>query len=110
MIHKILPKQMDLNKILNFIQRSTLKRTHLPKSIKQIQSSYLTSLYFKDVYKYLAQNRLLNTKVAIHQEENVAERYMFLDSLLLKILLEPENEKAVLYIYIYISWTLRSNS
>ena len=36
-IHKYLPKQMDIDKILEIIQRKVLKETHLPIKIKEIQ-------------------------------------------------------------------------
>ena len=57
-IHKYLPKQMDINKILEVIQRKVLKGTHLPMEIKEIQAGYLCSPYFKDLYLYLSQNKL----------------------------------------------------
>ena len=53
-IHKYLPKQMDTDKILKIIQRKVLKGTHLPIEIKEIQSGYLCSPYFKDLYIYLS--------------------------------------------------------
>ena len=36
LIHKFLPKQADMNKILHIIQRKVLKGTHLPVEIKEI--------------------------------------------------------------------------
>ena len=35
-IHKYLPKQADIDKILEIIQRKVLKGTHLPIEIKEI--------------------------------------------------------------------------
>ena len=55
LIHKFLPKQMDINRILQIIQRKVLKGTHLPIEIKEIQTGYLHSLYFKEIYQYLSQ-------------------------------------------------------
>ena len=46
-IHKYLPKQMDIDKILKIIQRKVLKGTHSPIKIKEIQADYLCSPYFK---------------------------------------------------------------
>ena len=51
-IHKYLPKQMDINKILEIIKKKVLKETHLPIEIKEIQASYLCSPYFKDLYMH----------------------------------------------------------
>ena len=58
LIQKYLPKQMDIDKILDIIKRKLLKGTHLPLTIKDIQAGYLTSPYFKDLYMFLSQNKL----------------------------------------------------
>ena len=84
-IHKYLPKQMDIDKILKTIQRKMLKVTHLSIEIKEIQAGYLCSPYFKDLYLYLSQNKPPSSKVAIRKLETLAEKYVLLDSLLFKI-------------------------
>ena len=89
-VHKYLPKQMDIDKILEIIQRKVLKGTHLPIEIKEIQAGYLCSPYFKDLYLYISQNKLPSSKVAIRKLENLAEKYVLLDSLLFKISLGKE--------------------
>ena len=38
LIQKFLPKQVDIDKILDVIQRKVLKGTHLPLTIKKIQA------------------------------------------------------------------------
>ena len=48
------------------------------ESIKRytpIQAGYLISSYFKDIYLYLAQNKLPNTKPAIRKVEALTEKY-----------------------------------
>ena len=47
------------------MQRKALKGTHLPVTLKEIQTGYLVSSFFKDLYLYLAQNKLPNMKTAI---------------------------------------------
>ena len=96
MIQKILPKQTDIDKILKAIQREVLKDTHLPIEIKEVQAGYLNSSYFKDIYLYLAQNKLPSSKSAIRKVETLAELYILLDSLLFKVTPTPEMETAVL--------------
>ena len=64
-IQQFLPKQTDIDKILEIIRKKVLKGTHLPLMIKEIQAGYLNSSYFKDIYLYLAQNRLPAKKAAI---------------------------------------------
>ena len=77
-IHKYLPKQMDIDKILEIIQRKVLKGTHLLIKIKEIQAGYLCSPYFKDLYIYLSQNKLPSPKPAITKIEILSERYVML--------------------------------
>ena len=98
LVQKFLHKQADIDKILKIIQRKVLKGTHLPVKIKEIQAGYLVSPYFKDVYLYLAQNKLRSTKTAIQNVETLAEKYILLDSLLFKIVPSPEKETALLAI------------
>ena len=67
LIQKFLPKQTDIDRILDIIKRKVLKATHLPLTIKEIQAEYLTIPYFKDLYIYIAQTncptrKLLYTK------------------------------------------------
>ena len=98
LVQKFLPKQADIDKILKIIQWKVLKGTHLFITIKDIQAGYLISSYFKDIYLYLAQNKLPITKSAIKKVEALAEKYILLDSLLFKIISTLEKERAVLAI------------
>ena len=93
-----MPKQTDIDKILEVIKRKVLKGTHLPLTIKEIQSGYLSSLYFKDIYIYLAHNRLPSKRVAMQRVELLAEKYILLDSLLFKLTMIPGKETALLAI------------
>ena len=58
----------------------------------------MTNSYFKDIYLYLAQNKLPSTKSAIRKTVALAEKYILLDSLLFKIKSTPERETAALAI------------
>ena len=98
LVQKYLPRQMDIDKILDIIKRKVLKGTHLPLTIKEIQAGYLTSLYFKDIYKYLAQNGLPRNRHAVQKVETLSERYILFDSLLFKLIPTPGKEKALLAI------------
>ena len=97
-IQNFLPKQTDIDKILEIIRKKVLKGTHLPLTIKEIEAGYLNSLYFKDIYLYLAQNRLPSKKAAIKRVEILAEKYILLDSLLFKLTTIPGRETALLAI------------
>ena len=66
--------------------------------IKEIQAGYLVSSYFKDIYLYLAQKKLPSNKMAMNMIEVLAEKYILLDSLLFKIVSNPNKEATVLAI------------
>ena len=98
LIQKYLPKQMDIDKILDIIKRKVLKGTHLPLTIKEIQAGYLTSPYFKDLYLFLSQNKLPSERSTIKKVEMLAESFVLLDSLIFKLVMTPDKETAVLVI------------
>ena len=66
-VHKFLPKQIDLERLLKHMQKKILKGTHLSTS----KVGYLTSAHFKDIYLYLAQNTLPRSKSAIRRIETL---------------------------------------
>ena len=74
LIQKFLLKQADIDKILKLIQCKVIKGTNLPVTIKEIQAGYLVSSYFRDIYLYLAQNKLPSNKAAIKKIEVLAEK------------------------------------
>ena len=98
LVQKYLPKQTDIEQILDIIKKKVLKGTHLPLTIKEIQAGYLSSLYFKDIYKYLAQNELPRKRHAVQTLETLSERFILLDSLLFKLISTSGKEKALLAI------------
>ena len=98
LVQKFLPKQMDIDKILDIIKRKILKGTHLPLTIKEIQAGYLSSPYFKDLYLFLSQNKLPSKRPSIKKVETLAENCVLLDSLLFKLVTTPERETALLAI------------
>ena len=65
-------------------------------TIKEIQARHLVSSYFKDAYLYLAQNKLPSNKMAINKIEALTEKYILFNSLLFKIVSNPDKEAVVL--------------
>ena len=92
LVQKVLLKQAYIDKVLKVIQRKVLKGTYLPVTVEEIQAGYLVRSHFKDIYLYLAQNKLPTTKIEIKKVEMLAERYILLDSLLFKIVI-PQKKK-----------------
>ena len=50
-----------------------LKGLHLSVTKKEIQAGYLNSLYFKEIYLYLAHNKLPSSNVGIRKVEALTE-------------------------------------
>ena len=98
LIHKYLPKQVDIDKIMDIIKRKVLKGTHLPLTIKEIQAGYLSSSFFKDLYVYLAHIKLPSKKNAICKVLTLSQNYVLLDLLLFKVITVLDKEKAFLAI------------
>ena len=76
LIQKYLPKQTNIDKILDIIKRKVLKGTHFPLTVKEIQAGYLTSPYFKDLYLFLSQNKLPCKRSSIKKVEMLAESFV----------------------------------
>ena len=89
---------MDIDKILDIIKRKILKGTHLPFTIKEIQAGYLGSLYFKDLYLFLSQNKLPSKRSSIKKVKTLAENSVLLDLLLFKLVTTSDKETAILAI------------
>ena len=98
LVQKFSPKQTDIDKILDIIKRKFLKGTHLPLTIKEIQVGYLSSLYFKDIYLFLSQNKMPSKRSSIKKVKTLAENFILLDSLLFKLITTPDKETALLAI------------
>ena len=98
LIQKFLPKQTDIDKILDIIKRKVLKGMHLPLTIKEIQAGYLNSPYFKDLYLFLSQNKLPSKRSSMKKVKMLAESFVLLDSLIFKLVTMPDKEAAVLVI------------
>ena len=71
---------------------------HLPLTIKERQAGYLASSFFKDLYRYLAQNVMPHKRHTRCKVETLAESFILLDSLLFKLVTILHKEKALLAI------------
>ena len=67
LIHKHLPKQADIDRILTQINRKYLRRMHLPCSLKEMQAAYMQSPHFCDIYNAIMFNRYPKHRKAIEK-------------------------------------------
>ena len=55
-------------------------------------------MFFKDLYRYMIQNKLPSKKNAIHKVLPLSQNYILLDQLLFELITVPDKEKALLAI------------
>ena len=84
-VQQFLPKQKDINKVFEQIQRKVLRQVHLPSSLRDLEAAYLASPHFRDIFIYLSQNKLPIHKKRAKQTLILANHYLLLDRLLFKV-------------------------
>ena len=58
LLHRHLPRQLDIDRIMTQINRKYLTKLQLPCSIRDMQSAYLNSPHFKDIYLAVSMNKM----------------------------------------------------
>ena len=58
LLHRHLPRQSDIDRIMAQISRKYLTKLQLPCSIRDMQSAYLNSPHFKDIYLAISMNKM----------------------------------------------------
>ena len=83
LIHKHLPKQSDIDKILTQINRKYLRKMHLPCSLRDMQAAYMQSPHFCDIYNALMFNRYPKQRRAIEKlQQTMLSQYVVQGGLL----------------------------
>ena len=58
MAYKFLPKQGDIDRLIAKINKKVLRDTNFCVDLRDLKAAYLTSPHFRDIYRYLLQNRM----------------------------------------------------
>ena len=83
LIHKHLPRQADIDRIMIQINRKYLKKMHLPCSLKDMQAAYMQSPHFRDVYNVLMFNKYPKSRKAVEKlQQAMMGQYMVQGGLL----------------------------
>ena len=85
-LHKFLPKQGEIDRLINQINKKVLRDTKLSMNLRDLRAAYLQSPHFRDIYLYLTQNKVSLGKGAAKRLEQNARNYLILDGLLFKII------------------------
>ena len=96
--HKFLPKQGEIDRLINQINKKVLRDTKLSMNLRDLRAAYLQSPHFRDIYLNLTQNKVPLGKGAAKRLEQNARNYLILDGLLFKIIeLEDGRLDSVVY-------------
>ena len=71
LIHKHLPRQADIDRIMIQINRKYLKKMHLPCSLKDMQAAYMQSPHFCDIYNVLMFNKYPKNRKTVEKLQQV---------------------------------------
>ena len=83
LIHKHLPRQADMDRIMIQINRKYLKRMHLPCSLKDMQAAYMQSPHFCDIYNVLMFNKYPKSRRTVEKlQQAMTGQYMVQGGLL----------------------------
>ena len=83
LIHKHLPRQADIDRIMIQINRKYLKRMHLPCSLKDMQAGYMQSPHFCDIYNVLMFNKYPKSRRTVEKlQQAMIGQYMVQGGLL----------------------------
>ena len=55
---KHLPRQLEINRFLEFLNRKVIHDYDIPISIKELSVEYEKSPFFKDIYKYITKGHI----------------------------------------------------
>ena len=58
LMHSHLPKQADIDRVMDKINRKYLAKLQLPCSIRDMQATYLSSTHFRDIYLSAGMNKM----------------------------------------------------
>ena len=69
-MHRYLPRQSDIDRIMEQIKRKYLTKLQLPCSLRDMQAAYLNSPHFRDIYLPIGMNKLPNNTRSAKKLEN----------------------------------------
>ena len=83
LIHKHLPRQADIDRIMIQINRKYLKKMHLPCSLKDMQTTYMQSPHFCDMYNVFMFNKYPKSRKTVEKlQQAMMGQYMVQGGLL----------------------------
>ena len=95
-----IPKQQDLDRLMNVIKRKIIRDYNLPIDMKKLKTEQETLPFFKPVYDYLAYDILPSDKKVAKAIQVKAEQYILCDGILFRLFLNDTDEDVKLQLAI----------
>ena len=77
--HKFLPKQGEIDRLINQINKKVLRDTKLSMNLRDLRAAYLQSPHFRDIYLNLTQNKVPLGKGAAKRLEQNEQDVLLMD-------------------------------
>ena len=91
LIHKHLPRQADIDRIMIQINRKYLTKMHLPCSLKDMQAAYMQSPHFCNIYNVLMFNKYPKSRKTVEKlQQAMTGQYMVQGGLLYIYIFEEQ--------------------
>ena len=100
LITKSIPKQAELNKLMEVIKRKIIRDFNLPIDCKLLKVEQETSPYFKPIYDFLAHDILPSNVKAARSIKYRAEEYIMCNGLLFRLVYKDKEQEFKLQIAI----------
>ena len=95
-----IPKQRDLDKIMEVIKRKIIRDYNLPIDMRTLKTKQETSPFFKPVYDYLAYDILPSDRKAAKSVRLKSEQYILCDGLLFRLFFHDNDDDYTLQLAI----------
>ncbi|XP_072179729.1 LOW QUALITY PROTEIN: uncharacterized protein [Diadema setosum] len=87
-----IPKQHDIDKVLDLIKRKIIRDYNLPIDIRRLKTEQETSPFFKPIYDFLAHDILPSDKKAAKTIQLKAEQYILCDGVLFRLFFDKTDD------------------
>ena len=102
-MHRHLPKQADIDRIMEQINRNYLAKLQLPCSIRDMQATYLSSPHFRNIYLSIGMNKMPSkSRSARNLESNLMNAtYMIHGGLLYRYMKTIQKTLILYFVYLH---------
>ena len=95
-IHKHIPRQSDINKIVRNIETHVIHSLELPIQAQDLVKTYQTSTHFHDIYQYITDGKLPSSSKMQNCIRAEALNYVVINNFLFRINMQKDEDVSIL--------------